>query len=265
MVLPRVATIAGSDTTGGAGMLADLKIFEDYDVFGMVALTCIVSLNKEKNWEPSIHPINLALLKEQVETVLHAQPHVIKTGMIPTVEQMTYVAEQLRHTKAKIIVDPVMACKHGEETVLEPLKEAFITQLLPLATIVTPNLFEASLLTQQTIHSIDEMEQAAKYIVHTLHANSVVIKGGTRLNHTQAVDIFYDGHEMIHLTHPVIHHSYNHGAGCTFAAAIAAGVAQGLTLKEAVIKAKEVVTEAIKNSFKLNDEMSHIHHHAYFK
>ena len=265
MIPKRVATIAGSDTTGGAGMLADLKIFEDYDVFGLVALTCIVALNKKDEWAPSIHPISLSLLEEQLNTVIHAEPSVIKTGMIPTSEQIELVAKVLTPLNIPLVVDPVMACKRGDETQLEDIKMTIKQKLLPLATIATPNLIEASLLTKIDIHSIEDMKQAAQIIVESLHCQAVVIKGGTRLGTEEAVDVFYDGKQWAILKEKVISPSYNHGAGCTFAAAITAGIAQGLPLLEAVVKAKDVVTCAIKHSFKINDEISHIYHHSYFK
>lgn len=262
---PRVLTIAGSDTTGGAGQLADLKIFEEYGVFGMVALTCIVALDKENDWTPEIHNIDSSLLAQQLDTAFFASPlSAIKTGMIADKDNIQLVHQYLtQYQPDNIVIDPVMACKRSDNMHLETIRDLIRHYLIPLATITTPNLVEAEYLTGMTIQSVEDMKEAARMIVHELGAQNVVIKGGHRLAGDKAIDVFYDGKEMTLLEEDKLVDVYNHGAGCTFAAAITAGLAKGLSPLEATTLAKEVVTAAIKKSFKVNDKMSHVWHGAY--
>lgn len=262
---PRVLTIAGSDTTGGAGQLADLKTFEEYGVFGMVALTCIVSLDKTQDWTPDIHNIDTDLLKQQLDTAFFASPlAAVKTGMIGDAENIKVVGEYLRQFKPhNIVIDPVMACKRSDNMHLESIRELIKTELIPQATITTPNLIEAEYLTDMTIQTVEDMKAAADMIVHQLGAQAVVVKGGHRLPGDKAVDVFYDGHDFTLLEHEKLENTYNHGAGCTFAAAITAGLAKGYSPLEAVKQAKAFVTKAIERSFKVNDKMSHVWHGAY--
>jgi len=163
----------------------------------------------------------------------------------------------------KVVIDPVMVCK-GEDEVLHPeTTDAMREHLLQRATVVTPNLFEAGQLAQTgPIKTIEGMKEAAKKI-HDLGAKNVVIKGGKQLEHTKALDLFYDGTDFTILEEDKVDTTYNHGAGCTFAAAITANLANGQDVKEAVTNAKSFVTASIKHGFKLNEYVGPVMHGAY--
>lgn len=264
-MIPRVLTIAGSDASGGAGQLADLKIFEEYGVFGIVSLTCIVAFDKDNSFIPEITNVDPKILKMQLDTAFSQTPlAAVKTGMIADCENIELVAQYLIEKQVQnIVVDPVMACKHNDEVQLSAIRQSMRNKMVPLATITTPNLLEAEYLSGLTIQNVEDMKEAAKIIVHDLHAKNVVIKGGARLAGDNAIDVFYDGQHFEILETPKIQDAYNHGAGCTFAAAITAGLAKGYTPLEATKLAKTFVYQAIQNSFKINENFQHIWHGAY--
>lgn len=264
-ISPKVTlTIAGNDASGGAGIGADLKTFAEYGTFGIASITTIATMDP-KNWKHSVHPVDLNTLKEQITTALSVDEGIaaFKTGMIPSLEQIEYIAEVIEQEElTNFVLDPVMVCK-GDDEVLNPeLADALRTKLTPLATIVTPNLFEAGQLSgwgEPT--TIEEMKRAAK-VIYSKGAQNVVVKGGD-IEGDKAVDIFYDGHDFTQLEADKIEDGANHGAGCTFAAAVTAGLANGYTPLEAVTKAKEFVTDAIKYGFKYNKHVSPVYHSAH--
>ena len=262
MVLKKTLTIAGSDTSAGAGMQADLKTFQEHGTYGMVALTVVVTMDP-KTWSHQVTPLPTALLQQQIDTALSTGVDAIKTGMLSTEEIIKIASEAIKTSNAKnIVVDPVMICK-GDDEVLNPGNTtAMVEHLLPYATVVTPNLFEAGQLASvPTPKTIEEMKVAAQKI-HALGAKNVVIKGGKALQHEKAVDLFYDGESFKLLaTEKVVSH-YNHGAGCTFAASICANLANGLSVHEAVIEAKEFVSAAIANGWALNEFVGPVMHGA---
>lgn len=257
-MIPKVLTIAGSDASGGAGQLADLKTFQEYGVFGSVALTCIVTMDPNNNWVPSIHSIDIELIDQQLQTNLCGTPFdAIKTGMIDSTEKIQFIGKILsQQSVPNIVVDPVMVCKTNQGMELEDMAQAIIQYLLPLATITTPNLVEAELLSEMPIHNTDDMIQAAK-IIHSFGPKNVVIKGGNRLEGDKAVDVFYDGEHIHILKNNKLSTNNNHGAGCTFAAAITAGLAKGFSPIEATKLAKDFVYEAILHGFKINPTTGH--------
>lgn len=257
-MIPKVLTIAGSDASGGAGQLADLKTFEEYGVYGSVALTCIVTMDPDKEWLPSIHSIDIELLHQQLKTNFGGTPFsAIKTGMIDDIEKIQLIGKVLREEEIQnLVVDPVMVCKSDTEIALATMRDAFINELLPLATITTPNLVEAEQLAEMEIHSVDDMKVAAKKI-HSFGVKNVVIKGGHRLPGDEAIDVFYDGEEFTVLKTPKLTTNNNHGAGCTFAAAITAGLAKGNLPLTSVKQAKQFVYEAIRHGFKINPTVGH--------
>lgn len=261
----KTLTIAGSDTSGGAGLEADLKTFEEYGTYGMCAITCIVTMDPDQNWHHEVFPISTSLVEKQLKTAFAGDTPIkaMKTGMLGSVEIITAVANALReHTVENIVIDPVMICK-GEDEVLQPdSANAIREQLIPLATITTPNLFEAGQLAQMpTPRNIDEMKIAAKKIC-SLGVQNVVIKGGKALEGNKAIDLFYDGNEYDILEVEKNLANNNHGAGCTFAAAITGGLANGLSVKEAVHKAKIFVTAAIQSGFAFNQYIGPVFHGA---
>ncbi|QLK85386.1 bifunctional hydroxymethylpyrimidine kinase/phosphomethylpyrimidine kinase [Staphylococcus sp. 17KM0847] len=263
MSLKKVLTIAGSDTSAGAGMQADLKTFQELDTYGMVALAAIVTMDKS-TWAHDVSPIPFEVFNKQLETAISIKPDAIKTGMLGTEEVIKRAGEAFIESGAKFfVVDPVMVCK-GEDEVLNPGNtEAMIQYLLPKATVVTPNLFEAGQLSGLgSLTSIDDMKKAAK-IIHKQGAKHVVIKGGKALDQDKSYDLYYDGQSFYQLSTDMFQQSYNHGAGCTFAAATTANLANGQPPKDAVINAKAFVASAIKNGWKMNAFVGPVDHGAY--
>lgn len=263
MALKKVLTIAGSDTSVGAGMQADLKTFQELDTYGMVALAAIVTMDKE-TWSHDVTPIPFDVFNKQLETAISIGPDAVKTGMLGTEEVIKRAGEAFEESGADyFVVDPVMVCK-GEDEVLNPGNtDAMIKYLLPKATVTTPNLFEAGQLSGLgTLKSIEDMKKAAK-IIHEQGAENVVIKGGKALDQDKSYDLYYDGDKYYQLTTDMFQQSYNHGAGCTFAAATTANLANGQSPKDAVINAKAFVASAIKNGWKMNDFVGPVDHGAY--
>lgn len=262
MTLKKTLTIAGSDTSAGAGMQADLKAFQEHGTYGMVALTVVVTMDP-KNWSHSVTPLPTELLQKQIDTALSTDVDAIKTGMLSTEEIIQMASKAIQNSGTdKVVIDPVMICK-GDDEVLNPGNTtAMINYLLPYATVVTPNLFEAGQLAGTgTPKTIEEMQIAAKKI-HELGAKNVVIKGGRALAHEKAVDLFFNGTDYKLLETEKVASTYNHGAGCTFAASICANLANELSVEEAIIEAKEFVSAAIKHGWALNDHVGPVMHGA---
>lgn len=263
MALKKTLTIAGSDTSAGAGMQADLKTFQELGTYGIVALTSIVTMDK-KSWSHDVTPIPFDVFEKQLETAISIGPDAVKTGMLGTQEIIKRVGDAYVESGADyFVVDPVMVCK-GENEVLNPGNtDAMIEYLLPKATVVTPNLFEAGQLANLgTLKSIEDMKKAAE-VIHEQGAKHVIIKGGKALDQDKSYDLYYDGQKFYQLTTDMFQQSYNHGAGCTFAAATTAYLANGKSPKEAVIAAKAFVASAIKNGWKMNDFVGPVDHGAY--
>ena len=263
MSLKKVLTIAGSDTSAGAGMQADLKTFQELDVYGMVALTSIVTMDKE-TWSHDVTPIDMNVFEKQLETAISIGPDAIKTGMLGTQDIIKRAGDVFVESGADyFVVDPVMVCK-GEDEVLNPGNtEAMIQYLLPKATVVTPNLFEAGQLSGLgKLTSIEDMKKAAQ-VIYDKGTPHVIIKGGKALDQDKSYDLYYDGQQFYQLTTDMFQQSYNHGAGCTFAAATTAYLANGKSPKEAIIAVKAFVASAIKNGWKMNDFVGPVDHGAY--
>jgi pyridoxine kinase len=254
MSLKKVLTIAGSDTSGGAGIQADLKTFQELGVYGMTALTTIVTMDPKNHWHHNVFPIELSTLKSQLETILSVGVDSMKTGMLGSVEIIELAAKVIDENNiANVVIDPVMICK-GEDEVLHPeTADALRDVLVPRATVVTPNLFEASQLAQTgPICSLDDMKAAAEKI-HSLGAKYVLIKGGSKLGHEKAIDLLFDGVEHRWYESEKVETTYTHGAGCTYSSAITAELAKGKNVVEAVEIAKVFITEAIRHGFRLNE------------
>ncbi|WP_066310280.1 pyridoxine/pyridoxal/pyridoxamine kinase [Bacillus sp. FJAT-29814] len=265
MRIKKVMTIAGSDTSGGAGIQADLKTFQELGVYGMNALTTIVTMDPKNNWSHSVFPIDVSILQKQLETILSVGIDAMKTGMLGTVEIIELTAKTIDENKLeRVVIDPVMVCK-GEDEVLNPeTADAMRELLLPRALVVTPNLFEAGQLAgMKTPKTVEEMKQAAVKIVD-LGAKNVVIKGGSKLQAEEnSVDLLYDGKEFRIYETPKFTTTYTHGAGCTHSSAITAGLAKGQSVYEAVEVAKEFVAAAISEGFRLNEYVGPTWHGAY--
>ena len=263
MALKKTLTIAGSDTSAGAGMQADLKTFQELGTYGIVALTSIVTMDK-KSWSHDVTPIPFDVFEKQLETAISIGPDAVKTGMLGTQEIIKRAGDAYVESGADyFVVDPVMVCK-GENEVLNPGNtDAMIKYLLPKATVVTPNLFEAGQLSGLgKLTSIEDMKKAAK-IIYDQGAQHIIIKGCKALDQDKSYDLYYDGQKFYQLTTDMFQQSYNHGAGCTFAAATTAYLANGKSPKEAIIAAKAFVASAIKNGWKMNDFVGPVDHGAY--
>lgn len=264
MAMKKVLTLAGSDSSGGAGIQADLKTFQEHGVYGMNALTSIVAMDPDNGWNHEVFPIDVNTVEKQLNTILSVGIDAMKTGMLGSVEIIELGARKMdEHKLENIVIDPVMVCK-GEDEVLQPENTDAMRELLvPRALVVTPNLFEAGQLAKTgPVKTIDGMKEAAAKI-YELGAKNVVVKGGKAIAHDKAIDLFYDGKEFILLESDKLETTYNHGAGCTFAAAITANLANGKSVKEAVSEAKTFVTPAIKHGWKLNQYVGPVMHGAY--
>lgn len=261
----KTLTIAGSDSSGGAGIQADLKTFEEYGTYGFSALTTIVTMDPDNSWHHNVYPIDATIVAEQLKTIFAGGPvDAMKTGMLGSVEIVRVTEQAIKENlQNNVVIDPVMVCK-GEDEVLNPdSAEAIRDLLLPLATVVTPNLFEAGVLSGLgKLSTIEEMKEAAR-LIHKLGARNVVVKGGKALGGDQAIDIFFDGSEFTVFQTTKIEPAHNHGAGCTFAAAITGGLANGLSVHEAVAKAKDFVSAAIRSGFAFNEYVGPVFHGGY--
>ncbi|GKW45479.1 MULTISPECIES: pyridoxine/pyridoxal/pyridoxamine kinase [unclassified Planococcus (in: firmicutes)] len=263
MSLKKTLTIAGSDTSGGAGIQADLKTFQEHGTYGMNALTVIVTMDPNNGWSHGIHPIPVETLHAQLQTAFSTGVDALKTGMLPTVDIIEMAGKAIKDSGLKdVVIDPVMACK-GEDEVLFPENvDAMIQHLLPNAKVVTPNLVEAGQLSGMgTLRTVEDLQAAAEKI-HAHGAQFVVIKGGKQLQHEKAADLLYDGKKHYLLTAEKTETTYNHGAGCTFAAAITANLANGQSVKDAVLNAKIFVSAAIEHGWKLNEYVGPVMHGA---
>ncbi|MCM3714178.1 pyridoxine/pyridoxal/pyridoxamine kinase [Halalkalibacter oceani] len=265
MAMPKALTIAGSDTSGGAGLQADLKTFQELGVYGMSALTTIVAQDPHRDWFHEVFPQPVHTLEKQLETVLAGiGTDAVKTGMLGSIEIIELVARKVEQYQLKqLVVDPVMVCKGADEA-LNPETDACLRDVLvPKAFVVTPNLFEAAQLSGHgPITSLDDMKTAAAKI-HELGAKYVIVKGGSKIGLDRAVDVLYDGKDFTLLESETIVTSYTHGAGCTYSAAIAAELAKGRPVEEALQTAKQFITAAIKHSFRLNQYVGPTDHGAY--
>jgi hydroxymethylpyrimidine/phosphomethylpyrimidine kinase len=245
MKIPRVLIIAGSDSGGGAGIQADLKTVSALGAFGMTAITALTAQNTTGVY--GVLEIEPKFVVGQIEAcVSDIGCDAVKTGMLASTAIIDAVAAAISDRRlAPLVVDPVMIAKSGAPLLNPDAVEALKTKLLPLATVVTPNLHEAGALTGREIKTLEQMREAARAI-RELGPENVVIKGG-HLEST-AADVLYDGHEFTEFRAERIDTKNTHGTGCIFASAIAASLAQKKTVRESVTAAKDFVTAAIRAS-----------------
>ncbi len=255
--VPTALTIAGSDSGGGAGIQADLKTFSALGVFGTSALTAITAQNTRA--VTAVFELPAAIVAAQIDAVVvDIGADAVKTGMIASSELIRVVAAKLReHGLRTLVVDPVMVAKSGDRLLREEAVEALRRELIPLATVVTPNLPEAEVLVGRPVETLDDMRAAAADIVE-LGARSVVVKGGHLAS--DPIDLFYDGERAFELPARRIETTSTHGTGCTFASAIAALLARGENLEAAVRGAKDYVTTAIERAYPVGHGHGPVHH-----
>jgi hydroxymethylpyrimidine/phosphomethylpyrimidine kinase len=241
----RVAlTIAGSDSGGGAGVQADLKTFHAFGVFGTSALTAITAQNTRG--VAAVHPVPPAIVRAQVHAVASDfEVRACKTGMLATRELVELVGALIREESLpNYVLDPVMVATSGDRLLDSDAEVAINEHLLPLCAVATPNLDEASILVGYPVRNEKEMLAAAR-LLHERGARAVLIKGG-HLTGDLIVDVLYDGREFTYFRKPKIATTNTHGTGCTLSAGIAAGLASGRTLHDAVGDALAFVDRAIR-------------------
>jgi hydroxymethylpyrimidine/phosphomethylpyrimidine kinase len=245
--IPVALTIAGSDSGGGAGVQADLKTFASLGLHGTSALTCITAQNPKRVL--AIQACQPAIVRRQMEAVFEAlPPAAVKTGMLYSAEIIRVVAAFLRtHRKTPLVVDPVMISTSGAQLLKPSAVRLLKTRLLPLATLVTPNLDEAEFLTGRDLKSIEDLRWAAKQI-HQEFRCAALVKGGHLRDSKEAIDIFFDGETELLLSAPFVKGVHTHGTGCTYSAAITGYLALGYELPDAVAQAKEYISQAIVQS-----------------
>jgi hydroxymethylpyrimidine kinase / phosphomethylpyrimidine kinase / thiamine-phosphate diphosphorylase len=247
-MMKRILTIAGSDSGGGAGIQADLKAIAVLGGYGMSVLTALTAQNT--TGVQGIFEIPVSFVEKQIDSVLSdIGADAVKTGMLSNAGIVEVVSKKIRsYAVKKVVVDPVMVAKSGDSLLKEEAREALIRRLLPLATVVTPNLPEASSLVGFRVKSMEDMKKAA-FQIYGMGPRNVVVKGG----HLRglAIDLLYDGKKYYELEGPRIETKNTHGTGCTFASAVATLLARGDTVPEAVRKAKTFITLAIASSLSL--------------
>lgn len=248
--LPRALTIAGSDSGGGAGIQADLKVFTVLGVYGMSAVTSVTVQNTLG--VHGIHDLPPEAVGAQIDAVAgDIGVDAAKTGMLSTADLVRTVARKVvEHKLERLVVDPVMIAKSGAVLLAEDARATLRDVLIPLAMVVTPNLPEAEVLAAMEIRDVAGMKEAARRILR-LGARSVVIKGGHLAPGERVVDIFYDGGSLTELWGPRFRTRNTHGTGCSFSAAITAELARGAAVDDAVRKAREFITGAIEHSLQL--------------
>ncbi|MFD0892069.1 bifunctional hydroxymethylpyrimidine kinase/phosphomethylpyrimidine kinase [Luteolibacter ambystomatis] len=247
---PVALTIAGSDCSAGAGIQADLKTFEHFRVHGLTAVTCVVS--ETANVVRAVHPVPPELVGDQVELLLDAFPiSAIKTGMLFSAAHIEAVLDALsRYPAIPLVVDPVMIASTGDPLLEPDAIAALRDEVLPRATLVTPNLHEAEALAGEKITSVDDLERVA-LALSARFGTAFLLKGG-HLDGPECTDLLADGGLVHRFTAARIAVPGSHGTGCTFSAAIAAQLALGQPLADAVSVAKVYLTETLAKSYTLH-------------
>lgn len=240
--------IAGSESTGGAGIQVDLKTFQLLGVYGIGTLTCIVNFDPNNGWNHRFHEVSPDLVAEQMESAMACHKlDTVKIGMLGTPGVIDAVATNLQTQQWKnIVVDPVLICKGQEAGHALDTDNALREKILPLATVVTPNVFESKVLSgMDSIETVEDLKEAARRIGDH-GVKYVVAKGGVELPGEDAVDVIWDGTTIIETRRPKVGQERVSGAGCTLAAAITAELAKGNTIEGAVNTARDIVTAGIQ-------------------
>lgn len=251
--IPVALTVAGSDSSAGAGIQADIKTFSSLGVYGLTAVTCVVAEIPGK--VSKIEPIPARIVRKQIEILCTNFPvTAIKTGLLCSAEIVTTVARAMvelsdrAETRMSLVVDPVMIATSGTALVRADAIKLYETELFPLATLITPNLLEAGKLLRRSITDFSSMRKAGKDL-EKRYGVPVLLKGG-HLNSERAIDLLFSDDNVIDFQEPFVRDVSTHGTGCTFSAAITAGLAAGLRLEDAIARAKKFVTGAIAQRFR---------------
>jgi hydroxymethylpyrimidine/phosphomethylpyrimidine kinase len=248
--IPRALTIAGSDSGGGAGIQADLKTFDALGCHGMSAVTALTAQNTVG--VSGIHEVPPEFVIAQIDAVASdIGVDAAKTGMLSSAPIVEAVAKAVEvHDIKRLVVDPVFVSKHGDRLLLEDAVDALTKMLFPLATVVTPNLYEAEGIIGGKVSTRHEMRDAAQEI-HAMGPRSVLVKGGHLTDDARAVDVFFDGEEFTDIVGRRFDTDDTHGTGCVLSAAIAGRLAHGDDLLDAVRFAKEFVSGAIEHGLRI--------------
>jgi len=261
--MKKVLTIAGSDSSGGAGIQADLKSFSANGVYGMSVITAITAQNTMGVF--AVQDLEEEIIKAQIDAVFtDIVVDAVKIGMVSRISTIDAISEKLEQYKPKnIVLDPVMISKSGYSLLKPESKTALIKKLIPLAALITPNVPEAEEILHEVgsnitrIETVEDMEIAAKNM-YKLGCKSVLLKGGHMQG--EAIDVFYDGSEIIHFTSERINTKNTHGTGCTLSSAITANLALGFSMKDAIKNSKEYITIAIKHSLDIGQGVGPTNH-----
>lgn len=248
--LPRALTIAGSDSGGGAGIQADLKVFFAFGCHGMSAITALTAQNTLGVL--GVHEVPPAFVIAQIDAVASdIGVDAAKTGMLSSAPIVEATAKAIEtHSIQRLVVDPVFVSKHRDRLLAEDAIDALKEHLLPLAAVITPNLFEVEGLLGGSVRTLDEMRDAARAL-KDLGPRAVLVKGGHLARSDVAVDVLFDGQELTELEGPRFDTEDTHGTGCALSAAIVARLAHGDGLVDAVRAAKDFVSGAIEHSLRL--------------
>ncbi|GJL54065.1 MAG: hydroxymethylpyrimidine/phosphomethylpyrimidine kinase [Nitrospirales bacterium] len=241
----QVLTIAGSDSGGGAGIQADLKTLSAHNVFGMSVITSITAQNTKE--VTSVYDLPLSIIEAQLDAVFSDfDIAATKIGMLSNADIVHLVSKKLaQYASTNLIIDPVMVSKSGHTLLHTDAIDVLKTDLIPKALLITPNIYEAELLAETTVKTLADVRQACKTI-QTLGCRHVLIKGG-HLPDKPAMDVLYDGRFFRMYPGECIDTPHTHGTGCTYASAIAANLAKGLPLPNAIEASKQYITAAIRN------------------
>ncbi len=246
-LFPIALTIAGSDSGGGAGIQADLKTFHQYGVYGTSVVVAVTAQNTKR--VTAVHEIPVDVVTSQMAALAEdLPPHATKTGMLASPELVEAVASNIRRFEfSRLVIDPVIVATSGDRLLSVEAERTLVEQLVPLATIVTPNLHEAAALTGHPVTTIDDMEGAGRKLLD-MGTQAVLIKGGHLEKSDEIVDVLVTRADTRHFVHPRLESSSTHGTGCTLSAAITAELARGTHLASAVEHAIDFVHRAIEQA-----------------
>lgn len=256
---PVALTIAGSDSGGGAGIQADLRTFSFHKVHGTSAITCITAQNTlGVNRVDALPPESVIAQIEAVATDIGVQA--AKTGMLLNQGIIAAVAQQVQASHIQnLVVDPVMVSRTGDQLIDDGAIATLSHNLIPLALVLTPNRYEAQILSKTDIQSLDDMKAAAE-IIHALGCNVVLVKGGSGIEALRGIDVYFDGDRLDIIKTQYIDTPNTHGTGCTLSAAIAANLALGHDILTAITQAKQYVTHALQHSLSIGNGQGPVGH-----
>lgn len=256
---PRILTIAGSDSGGGAGIQADLKTFAAHGCYGLSVITALTAQNT--CGVNAVMDATPAIVEAQLRAVLSdIGCDAAKTGMLSQPEIIATVAREIRsHRIPFLVVDPVMVSKSGHRLLAPEARETLCRELIPLASLITPNLDEVAELCGRRPATVDEMKEAAR-MLHSMGPAAVLVKGGHLADAEDAVDVLFDGAEFAIFRGPRLDARHTHGTGCTLSAAIAARLGMGRSLTEAVFEAKNYLEGAMQRAWELGSGIGPVEH-----